>query len=92
MPAAWELAKFIETPGIDAREKGDEEDIDLLSIPAERYDIAGRSTCRQIFRRHGWRSRRRSAEALLVRRHMTARASTASRHSDSRHGGNPYRA
>ena len=68
MPAV-ELAKFIETPGIDAREKG-EEDIDLLSIPAERYDIEAIDL--QANLQEAWMAfEKGSAEALLVRR-MTA--------------------
>ena len=68
MPAV-ELAKFIETPGNDAREK-DAEDIDLLSIPAERYDIEAIDL--QANLQEAWMAfEKGSAEALLVRR-MTA--------------------
>lgn len=65
MPAV-ELAKFIETPG-----GGDQaDDIDLLSIPADRYDIAAIDL--QANLQEAWMAfEKGSAEAMLVRR-MTA--------------------
>ena len=65
MPAV-ELAKFIEMPGVDEQV----DDIDLLSIPADRYDIEAIDL--QANLQEAWMAfEKGSAEAMLVRR-MTA--------------------
>ncbi len=65
MPAV-ELAKFIEMPGVDEQV----DDIDLLSIPADRYDIEAIDL--QANLQEAWIAfEKGSAEAMLVRR-MTA--------------------
>lgn len=65
MPAV-ELAKFIEMPGLDEQAN----DIDLLAIPADRYDIEAIDL--QANLQEAWIAfEKGSAEAMLVRR-MTA--------------------